>query len=311
MQRNMRTVQKFYVSNQGTDWRDFFKFEWFLEHWKFMWYYFFNFSPTAFLINKHQALLLIATQFFIKLTSESFQSILLHFTLMRKTQISIFFYFLVLMRTWIYLWHLNDNSCGHTTGFCPRETWLVDSFPGETQICQCDRFYPKLITSGKLYRLALENRKRTKECPVDFPWQLPEMPTSRDLKFGDFCHTDNPPPPPCTINYIPPAVSPLNPSSPPKAHPLSFNLCFLGNPRCINASRNGETSLKNWNCFSLESLRSGEKSLKYSGFFFLGDLVTPTGEWEMRSSCGRLPDNPEELAWSKRCSLRCKEIRSV
>ena len=23
----------------------------------------------------------------------------------------------------------NNNSCGHTTGFCPRETGLVDSFP--------------------------------------------------------------------------------------------------------------------------------------------------------------------------------------
>lgn len=34
----------------------------------------------------------------------------------------------------------------------------------ETQICKCDRFFPK----GKFYRLGLENRKKTKECPVDF-----------------------------------------------------------------------------------------------------------------------------------------------
>ena len=99
-----------------------------------------------------------------------------------------------------------------------------------------------------------------------------------------FCYTDSAPPPPCTINYIPPAVSPFNPSSTPpppkKTHPLSFNLCFLGYPRCINALRNGETSLKNWNCSSLESLHSRAKSLKYrkvqsAWFSFSGRFGNP------------------------------------
>ena len=31
-------------------------------------------------------------------------------------------------------------------------------------------------------------------------------------------------------------------------------------------------------------------------FFFPGDLVTPTGDREIRSSCGRLPENLEDLA---------------
>ena len=136
---------------------------------------------------------------------------------------------------------------------------------------------------------------------------ITEMPTSRDLKSGDFCHTDNVPPPPCIVNYIPPAVSPLNPSSPPKTHPLSFYLCFLRNPRCINALRNGQTSLKNWNCFSLDRRAYAVEQ----GLFLPGDLVTPAGDREIRSSCGRLPDNPEERAWSKRCSLRWKEIHPV
>ena len=35
------------------------------------------------------------------------------------------------------------NSCGHTTGFYPTETWLLDSFHRETQICHCNWFFPK------------------------------------------------------------------------------------------------------------------------------------------------------------------------
>ena len=128
------------------------------------------------------------------------------------------------------------------------------------------------------------------------------MPTSRDLKSEDFCHTDNTPPPPCTINYIPPAVSPLNPSSPPKKRTHSHSTCvFWGNPRCINALRNCETE----NCFSVESLPNGVKSLKYRKiqsvffFFFSGDLVTPMGDQKIRSSCRRLPDNIQK-SWHDR-----------
>ena len=40
------------------------------------------------------------------------------------------------------------------------------------------------------------------------------MPISRDLKPGDFCHADERPSPPCTINHTLPAVSPLNISFP-------------------------------------------------------------------------------------------------
>ena len=127
-----------------------------------------------------------------------------------------------------------------------------------------------------------------------YPAPRAEMPTSRDLKSEDFCHTDNTPPPPCTINYIPPAVSPLNPSSPPKKRTHSHSTCvFWGNPRCINALRKCETE----NCFSVESLPNGVKSLKYRKiqsvffFFFSGDLVTPMGDQNIRSSCRRLPDN--------------------
>ena len=41
--------------------------------------------------------------------------------------------------------------------------------------------------------------------------------------------------------------------------------------------------------------------LAYSGAkvqhrFYPGDLVTRTGDWEICSLCGRLPDYPEELA---------------
>ena len=71
-----------------------------------------------------------------------------------------------------------------------------------------------------------------------------EMPSSRDLNSGDFCHADNARSPPCTINHTPPAISPPPPPQ-KKTHPPSFNLCFLENPRCISALRNGETSLKN------------------------------------------------------------------
>ena len=109
-----------------------------------------------------------------------------------------------------------------------------------------------------------------------------EMPTSRES--GDFVTRINASYPPRTNNHTLHAISPLNPSFPSKAHPISFKLWFLENPRCRNALRNGETSLKNWNCFNLESLRSGTRSLKYkkvqSGFY-PGDLVTLTGDWEI------------------------------
>ena len=73
-------------------------------------------------------------------------------------------------------------------------------------------------------------------------------------------------PTPLKINHILSAVSPLVPSPPVKTHhPPSLNVCFLDNPRCRNALRNVQTSLKTeivliWR-YSL-SLRNGEKSLK-------------------------------------------------
>ena len=115
------------------------------------------------------------------------------------------------------------------------------------------------------------------------------MPTSRDLKSGDLCHSDQRPFP--NLHN--------QPLLPPKRHPLSFNMCVLKNPRCRNALRNGETSLKNSTCYNLESLRSAAKFLKYkkvqSGFY-LGDLVTRTGDREIRFAYGRIPDNLRELA---------------
>ena len=81
------------------------------------------------------------------------------------------------------------------------------------------------------------------------------MSTSRDLKSGEFCHADQQ----STSHF---SLSAHSTSPPPqKAHPLSFNVCFSENPRRRNALRNGETSLKNCNCFNLESLRSGAKYL--------------------------------------------------
>ena len=46
-----------------------------------------------------------------------------------------------------------------------------------------------------------------------------------------------------STTYLP--LLALSTTPPPNTHPLSFKLCFLGNPRCINALRNGETRLKN------------------------------------------------------------------
>ena len=69
-----------------------------------------------------------------------------------------------------------------------------------------------------------------------FCWiTTPEMPIS-----GDLCHTGNAPPPPCTLNYTPPAVSPLNPSSPPKNAPTLIQLSFFGESKmykCINNAK--------------------------------------------------------------------------
>ena len=112
-----------------------------------------------------------------------------------------------------------------------------------------------------------------------------EMPTSRDLKSGDFCDVDGHPLPSshnqCTTHFLLLAYS--TPLPPKKTHPLSFNRCFLQNPRCRNSLRNCERRLKNWNCFNLETQCSHAKVLKHKKAqigFYLGDLVT---------SYGRLP----------------------
>ena len=41
------------------------------------------------------------------------------------------------------------------------------------------------------------------------------------------------------------------------------------------------------------------RKMYFMGFtlFCPGDLVTHTGEWEIRSVSGKLPDNPKELAY--------------
>ena len=58
-----------------------------------------------------------------------------------------------------------------------------------------------------------------------------------------------------------------------------------------NASRNGEVSLKSWNCFELGI--SGERTLAYSvakvhSRSYPGDLVTRTGDREICSVSGRV-----------------------
>ena len=66
-----------------------------------------------------------------------------------------------------------------------------------------------------------------------------------------------------------------------------------------NSPRNGKVCLKNRNCFGKCTL--GDRTLAYSGAkvqsrFYPGDLVTRTGDREIRSVSGRLPDYPGELA---------------
>ena len=58
-----------------------------------------------------------------------------------------------------------------------------------------------------------------------------------------------------------------------------------------NASRNGEASLKNQNCFEYGTF--GDRTLAYSGVkvqirFYAGDLVTRTGDREIRFVSGRV-----------------------
>ena len=63
-----------------------------------------------------------------------------------------------------------------------------------------------------------------------------------------------------------------------------------------NASKNGEESLKKGrNCFDQGTF--GDRTSAYSAAnvpsrFYLGDLVTRTGDREIRSVSGRLPDYP-------------------
>ena len=72
---------------------------------------------------------------------------------------------------------------------------------------------------------------------------------------------------------------------------------------------NLKTCLKKWrvefkinrNCFDLDKI--GDRTLAYSSakipsHFYPGDLVTCTGDWEIRSVSGRLPYYPGELACS-------------
>ena len=66
-----------------------------------------------------------------------------------------------------------------------------------------------------------------------------------------------------------------------------------------NASRNGEVSLKNRNCYDKGTF--GDRTSAYSGVkvqsrCYPGELVTRTGDREIRSVSGRLPDYPGELA---------------
>ena len=66
-----------------------------------------------------------------------------------------------------------------------------------------------------------------------------------------------------------------------------------------NASRNGEASLKNRNCFDKGTF--GDRTLAYCGVevqirFYPGDLVTRREDREIRSVSGGLPDYPGELA---------------
>ena len=109
-----------------------------------------------------------------------------------------------------------------------------------------------------------------------YPAPRAEMPTSRDLKSEDFCHTDNTPPRPCTINYIPPALLALSTLSPPqKKNPLSFKLCFFGESKMY------KSITKPWNF----EIRSGVKSLKYRKiqsvfFFFFRTSGNPYGRPE-------------------------------
>ena len=67
-----------------------------------------------------------------------------------------------------------------------------------------------------------------------------------------------------------------------------------------NCSRKGAASLRDRHCFHLVNLGTG-RSLTYRGAriqsrFYPGDCVTRTGDREIRSVSGRLPDYPGELA---------------
>ena len=68
---------------------------------------------------------------------------------------------------------------------------------------------------------------------------------------------------------------------------------------CSKIASKREVSLKNRNCFDLGTF--GDRTLAYSDAkvqsrFYPGDLVIRTGDREIRSVSGRLPDYQGELA---------------
>ena len=125
-----------------------------------------------------------------------------------------------------------------------------------------------------------------------------EVPFSRDPKSGDFCSPDQRLFPQLTINYSSrcyPILFPL-----PKIQPPS-TFAFW---RIRNALRNGETNLKNRNCFNLEIQFESTQWSKVLKFKTKRLKVFSIGEvwwtlWEaggIRFVSGRLPNNLGELA---------------